>query len=366
MPDNVGLSGDIGEYLNGKWYGGLYGWTWPHGYYNIGMAATIAAANAYLLSGDSAYLDLPRVQYDRIVALGEVRDVRELEMSLRHHWVNALSAEADNYTTFVAPYRYSDSGWFDYQPLSPIYPTAIWNLSMVGEDWARIEHLRRFEPFDWSTVEPFRNKEDSGHERSWLCFLDGENPSYPEEILRASYGLVCRRLALIEQDSDDLGQVNIHHWQLNPVVTEALVQLTLGAPQIIYNGGLLFCRLRYYDADRRRPGLPRDVAALVEKLEPDRTVVQLVNLSPFYRRRLIIQAGGFGEHSIRTATYHVRTSEYPGSQKQYAAPEGTSTVRTDSVDDTFLTVEMPPATQITLELGMERFANRPSYALPWQ
>ena len=27
LPDNVGLSGEIGEYLNGKWYGGYYGWT---------------------------------------------------------------------------------------------------------------------------------------------------------------------------------------------------------------------------------------------------------------------------------------------------------------------------------------------------
>ena len=27
LPDNVGLSGQVGEYIEGNWYGGLYGWT---------------------------------------------------------------------------------------------------------------------------------------------------------------------------------------------------------------------------------------------------------------------------------------------------------------------------------------------------
>src|SRR5687768_7270335 len=30
VPDNVGLSGEVGEYTGGKWYGGLDGWTWAH------------------------------------------------------------------------------------------------------------------------------------------------------------------------------------------------------------------------------------------------------------------------------------------------------------------------------------------------
>jgi hypothetical protein len=61
LPDNVGLSGQVGEYLDGKWYGGLYGWSWPHGYYNIGMAATVAGANAFLVTGDAA-LSRPAAQ----------------------------------------------------------------------------------------------------------------------------------------------------------------------------------------------------------------------------------------------------------------------------------------------------------------
>ena len=58
---NVGLSGQVGEYIEGNWYGGLYGWTWPHGFYNVQMAALVAASNAYLLTQDASYLDLPRI-----------------------------------------------------------------------------------------------------------------------------------------------------------------------------------------------------------------------------------------------------------------------------------------------------------------
>jgi hypothetical protein len=184
-------------------------------------------------------------------------------------------------------------------------------------------------------------------------------------MLQAAYGTVCRRLALIAADEADLTHVYIHHWQeLNPVVTEALVQLTLGAPQIIYNGGLLICPLRYFDADRLRPGLPLDVAALVESVSAEQVVVTLVNLSPFATRRVIVQAGGFGEHRFTEVSYDQRTSDYPGSQKRYAAPTLTTETRTVTVEETTLQVELPPATMIRLALGMARFVNDPSYALP--
>lgn len=366
LPDNVGLSGQVGEYMDGKWYGGLYGWTWPHGYYNIGMAATVAACNAFLVSGDNAYLNLPRTQYDEIAKRGMMRNVNELEMSLGHHWAGALHEEADDPVTFVAPYRYGDSGWFDYQPLSPIYPTAVWNVSMADEDWERLETLRSREPFDWRKVGPARTKEDSGRERPWLRYLAGDFPEYPELMLRTSIGMVYRRLALIAQDDADLTQVNIHHWQEhNPVVTEALVQLTLGAPQIVYNGGLLYCRVRYYDASTQQPGLPADVAALVEIVEDKRTVLRLVNLSGQETRTVIIQAGGFAEHQFVRARYEERISEYPGSHKTYLAPPLQLEPRTLEIDDRYLQVELPPATEILLDLEMARFVNTPTYATPF-
>ncbi len=366
LPDNVGLSGQVGEYIAGRWYGGLYGWAWPHGFYNIGMAATVAGCNAFLLTRRGDYLDLPRNQFDRVMALGKVSEMRADEMSLGGHWLDQFAALGDALRMFLVPYRYSDSGWFDYQPMAPVYPTAIWNISADAADWERVESVRRAEPIDWRQTVSFHNKEDGGHEKPWLRFLVGENPDYPEQILQASYHQVCRRLEMIRQDASDLTQVSIHHWQqLNPVTTEALIQLTLGAPQIIYNGGLLHCRVRYFDADLQRPGLPGDVAALVEKMEAERTVIHLVNLSPFVGRNLVIQAGGFGEHRFESVRYPVRSSDYPASQHAYASPTLESHLHTQSLGSKYLHVHLPPATEITLDLAMARYVNEPSYGLPW-
>ncbi|MDP7525858.1 MAG: hypothetical protein QF713_05945 [Dehalococcoidales bacterium] len=366
LPDNVGLSGEVGEYNKGKWYGGNYGWTWPHGFYNIGQAAIVAASNAYLLSQDSDYLDLARTQIDQVLEQGAVRDVRHLEMSLDHHWTGILESLDEKKGTFVVPYRYGDNGWFDYQPMSLMFPTAVWNLSMASSDWECIERIRQASRYDWNLVISFRTKEDSGHEQPWLRFLAGENPSYPELILSASYAQVCRRLESIRQDNEDLMKVSIHHWQnLNPVVTEALIQLTLGAPQIMYNGGLLMCRVRYFDLDRHRPGLPEDVAALVEKLEDKRTVLRLVNLSPLRSHDVVIQPGAFGEHRFNSVRYTVGTNECPRPIGNNSATEVQTEQVTTVVGDDTLHVHLPPAREIVLDLETERYVNQPSNELPW-
>ena len=67
LPDNVGLSGQVGEYMEGRWYGSMYGWTWPHGLYNIAMAAILAGTHCYVLTGEQKYLELPRTQLIPIV-----------------------------------------------------------------------------------------------------------------------------------------------------------------------------------------------------------------------------------------------------------------------------------------------------------
>jgi hypothetical protein len=82
-----------------------------------------------------------------------------------------------------------------------------------------------------------------------------------------------------------------------------LVQLTWGGPQVIYNGGLQQARVRYYDAGRRRPGLPASVAALVSSIDPQATVVDLVNLDPEHDRTVIVQAGAFAEHTLQAVRY---------------------------------------------------------------
>jgi len=369
LPDNVGLSGRVGEYIDGKWYGGLYGWTWPHGYYNIGMAAVVAGTNAYLITRDESFLALPRSQIDAIHNQGKVQTLQELSDTFGSFWTIMLYEYPAETKFFVAPYRYRDSGWFEYQTPTVVYPLAVWNMTFSDEDWQRIATLREHDVNDWRDVKAFRNKEDAGHEQAWLCFLKGENPDYPEQILSESYGQVARRMDLIRQDNKDLSQVSIHHWQeLNPVITEALVQLTLGAPQIIYNGGLLYSQVRYFDVKAHRPGLPDDVAALVDKIESDHISLHLVNLSVFEEQELVMQAGAFGEHKFIRANYQERISEYPGLQGPqggYAAPPLKTEERSIEINDNLLSVQLAPATMIHLRIEIERFVNQPSYQEPW-
>ena len=339
-PDNVGPSGKVGEHFGGKWWGGLYGWRWPHGYHSIGQALQLAGANAMLASGgDARYLELPRSNLDSLSALGKKAGDR-----------------------FVIPTRKTDAGWTAWAPIDGAYLASLWFMSRDQGDWERIEKIRRADPQDWRTVVDMHNKTDWGHEEPWLRYLAGDNPDYPAKILTSSYGQVLARMdkirnnvmlmdtdpagfRKIDADKVDLAGVSEHHWQsVNPVTTEALVQLMLGAPQIMYNGGLLHASVRYFDPARRRPGIPEDVAALVTKIEADRIVLELVNLSPFETRETIVQAGTFGEHEFTTVK--------SGSASQ-------------NVNRSFFTVRLAPGAGIKLELGVKRFAHRPTYAFPW-
>jgi hypothetical protein len=73
--------------------------------------------------------------------------------------------------------------------------------------------------------------------------------------------------------------------------------------------------------------------------------IQLVNLNPSESRKLIVQAGAFGEHSF--------TNIYDGQQSI-------------EVGKPYFIVELPPSGSINLITGIKRFQNKPSYAFPWQ
>ena len=173
-----------------------------------------------------------------------------------------------------------------------------------------------------------------------------------------------------------LGRRAAGDWYLqvrNPITVEGLLQLTMGGPLYLYNGGLQMARLRYFDCQRRRPGLPRDVAALVERLEEGRVVVRLVNLSATESREMVVQAGVFGEHRFTSASWQQRR---PLSAEEAAAGQGHEEQfreviqgqledRVVEVNDRQFTLGLAPGAGICLDLGMERFVNEPSYSLPW-
>ncbi|MEM7536597.1 MAG: hypothetical protein AAF639_30725 [Chloroflexota bacterium] len=323
-PDNVGPNGIIGETMSGNWWGGYYGWRWPHGFMSIIEPLTIAAMNAALLTGDLGYLDIPRGQLDRIMELGREEN---------GEW--------------LVPYRHVDAGWTSYRPIEPKHASQIWYMSQDARDRKRLDDLPQTRT-TWLKTLPGRAKGDDLHFGPWFCYLDGRNPNYPQDILEAQYAEVLRRMDAIRNDHGDPEEWDVHHWQnVNPVHTEALIQLTCGGPQIIYHGGLLHTRLRYFDTDTRRPGLPEDVGALVTQLDANSTTVQLTNISPSHARQLVVQAGAFGEHKFTAA--------------EIGHGDETQTV---DVNDTHLAVTLPAGRSVQLRLGMERYCHRPSYGQP--
>ena len=182
-------------------------------------------------------------------------------------------------------------------------------------------------------------------------------------MLGAAYAQVCHRLAQIRADDSALASgAHIHLWQqIHPITTEALVQLTQGCPQVIYYGGMLNARLRYYDDHRHRPGLPDGTAALVDTIKPGRTAVTLVNLNPSESRSVIVQAGGLAEHRFNTASYDTSTTPFPGATGAYAAEPLDIHTHTTKINDTRVRIVLPPATTIRLDFEMDRYVNRPRY-----
>ncbi len=120
IPDNVGLSGKIGEQRHGQWWGGFYGWTGRYSVWMICHALITATESAYLLSGDKSYLDLLRSQIDVLLD-------------------RAITRDGD----LLVPYKMGPQGWHDYRPLDPYAPGHLWHLSMDPGDWERLERLRR-------------------------------------------------------------------------------------------------------------------------------------------------------------------------------------------------------------------------------
>ena len=367
MPDNVGPTGKIGEHRNGVWWGGQYGWSHYQGYNIMFHSLTIAAECALLLTGDFGYLELLRSQIQLMLENSITREDGQL----------------------IMPTRYGPDGWCYDPPVGPsnddilpkrgVYTGPIpWRMqelvhlyhaSMSSEDYELITRIREGEvERDWNEIGD-RGGEKNGGETEFARFqyYDGLNPDWPEKILSAEYRWAMEAFDKIRLDDRTVEEiVTTNFFPPNPVFTKGLTQVTMGAPQSVYNGGLLRATVRYYDRDNARPGLPKDVAALVDKLGADAVGIQLVNLSNTETRNAIVQAGAFGEHQFTGLKYRSMNQEelrqnpylWLRSEREYAEKE-------TSVNGKYFAVELPPSTSVRLEVGMRRFVNNPSYAFPW-
>lgn len=348
MPDNVGLNGEIGEYNDGKWWGGYYGWRWSHGFFTIIEPVTNAVMNAVLMTGNMSWLDMARQQLD-------------INWNLRQ--------KKDGY--YVVPHKHFDSGWTDFKRPNPVYPIYLWTVSMDEQD---VERFDRMDPepvyteIEIPTVSgrnPNTGKETKHYIANtvpWFQYIRGMDPTYPERILRANCELVRIQLEKMRSPEGDPRNwvsdgfsledlSSIHKWQeMCPVYPEGLLQLTMGAPMHISHGGLQHARVRYFDATEQRPGLPSGVSALVEQLADTQVTLRLVNTDQQNDKAVIIQAGGFREHQFEQV---MKVDEQGAIQSTY------------DVFSEWLRVDLGKGAGTRLTITMRRYVNRPSYETPW-
>ena len=310
IPSNIGLDGTIGGACDGKWYGGVYGWSFtrvmpPHGEIRhrpfFHDRSYWGFCNAFLLTSDRRYLNVWRDMIEKI---------------------NANQKEVDGQTMY--PRMYGDEGWYDYTP-TPFDEGALamYYWSMDRDDLRRLPI-----PIE-----------------GWVAFLEGKDPDYPETALQQDLAQVRERMERMRQDttmpdtrlSDDPNGIN-------PAVPDVLTELMLGGLQTRRFGCPLHCRVRYFDPERRRAGISEDVAALVEKLTAEETTLTLVNVNPVAPRTVIVQGGAYAEHQIVSVTVDDQTVP---------------------VDASHCTVRLEPGCGSQLVLKMQRYANQPTCDFPW-
>lgn len=322
MPDNIGPTSKVGEHREGQWWGGWYGWGCYKGN-DIGLTSmTVGAECAHLLTGDDQYLDVIRSQ-------------------MKVLFENSITSD-DGQQVFS--WRYGPDGWFDYKPMPIKWLPHLYHASMGDEDRQMMEQVREGDvERDWGEASSISAK--GGGDQAFFHYHSGKFPEWPEKLMEFDLAQAETALERVKTESRDPKQMIADNSGIpNPVSTESLTQMMLGAPGTVYNGGLLRATVRYFDPDRKRASLPEDVSALVDQLGPDTVGFQLVSLSRNETRRVTVQAGAFGEHQFTAATH-----------------EGT----TSTVDSKYIEVTLPPGASVQVKCGLNRFANRPSYAMPW-
>lgn len=319
LPDNIGPSGKIGERMNGKWWGGYYGWRWPHGARKLLEATLIAGSNAVLLTGDMRWLNLHRNLADQLWDLRKEEDGK-----------------------IVVPNRHGDAGWFDYRSPDAQYYVHLYHISRNEEDLKRLqERLPGWEK--WRSTPSF-GKAGMHPPLAWFAFHQGQNSDFGNDVLNATFEGMSDRLNKIDNDDDDVDSWDVHHWQnLNPVIPEGIIQMAMGTPAAVYHGGHLHATVRYFDGDKRRPGLPPFVSAFVTQVMDDSVSIHLVNTDALQAKSVLIQSGGFAEHTFTTVVV--------------------DDVKQD-VNDNVMRVALKPGAEVKLTLGLKRYVNTPTYNMP--
>ena len=140
--------------------------------------------------------------------------------------------------------------------------------------------------------------------RSWKA----ATPPIPQTALRNDFDVIRRKVEAMRHDPTTPDtRLADDPMAYNPATVGSLVRLMLGGLPPKHQGEVLQARVRYFDPIRRRPGLPEDVAALVDSLKDDSTSLVLVNLNPSEARTVVVQGGAYGEHLCERVATEERT-----------------------------------------------------------
>ncbi|MDA1315745.1 MAG: hypothetical protein O2968_20675 [Acidobacteria bacterium] len=317
IPSTVGLDGVPGSNFDGQWWKSTYGWNFTifdgeleriahRNYHTVGPWPGFSTA--YLLTGDKKYIDVLRTQVDKFYENAKVENGRTL--------LPTMYGDPNGY-------RYKGKPeWYNWQPLGRHDSlTELYLWSMERKDLERVP------------------------QEGWIGFLEGKNPNHPEESLQGAFDRLRRNLQTMRNDPT-APDTRLADWLLgfSPAQTDELTELMLGGYFSNNKFWTLHSRLRYFDPDERRSGPPKDVAALVDKMTADSVAVTLVNTSQAHARTVTVQAGGYGEHQFNSVTVNGKTTP---------------------IDHPYVTVRLEPGTGDRLEFKMQRYANQPTLAQPW-
>lgn len=338
-PDNVGLSGEIGEYTNGNWWGGYYGWKWVSGGTHIIRAQLTSGKVATTLTGNTRWMELPRSQLSMMRKNGKMID-----------------------GDFQVPIRYDDRGWHHFRRETPGDYLHLWFMTQSESDWEEIERLVEAQ-------EQSRGRITDG-DLEWALFVKGRNPGYAAREFREEIKTVIRKIEFIQKEHGDPETFVDNKWILvDPMKLDRLVRLSVGGLPIKVQGEMLYSQVRYFDGDSRRAGLPPDVAALVTHIEKDWIELEVINLNAAEPRQLVIQAGAYGEHDFVSVEF-TQVSDIQPPVRDVRNPRSgmidqAVTQNSRELNGRAFAVNLAPGSGSHLKIKINRYASKPSFDFPW-
>jgi hypothetical protein len=309
IPSYVDLEGRVGG-PEGKWWGNAYGWGFSPINPVTGIRnnrhriprALVGFNNALWVTGDQKYVDA---------------------------WRNMIRVINSNARTINGvkqyPTMYNEQGWYGWtnKPWD-IGALEVWYWSQRPDDLPR-------------------NDKEVGE---WLAFIQGKDSNYPEKTLKAGLENIQKRVAAMRSDNTPpMKRLADNMLGYNPATTAPLIRLMLGGLPPGVDGGLLNARLRYFDPELKRAGVPENVGALVSEMDANKTVVTLVNLDKSKSHTVIVQGGAYGEHQLESVSLNGKTTP---------------------INAPLLSVDLAPGSGHKLTLQMKRYANSPTVLHPWQ